>query len=96
MKRWFPLAVLASTTALWFAPSACAEDKSDAEIRRLIVAASMAMYSGRCPCPQSMKQDGSPCGSSSAYNKGGGNRPFCYPSNVPADVVERYRSIIAK
>src|SRR6185369_18034060 len=30
MKRWFPLAVLASTTALWFAPSACAEDKGDA------------------------------------------------------------------
>jgi len=48
-----------------------AQDKapSDADIRQLIVAASIASYAGECPCPESVTKDGHRCGGNSAYHR---------------------------
>ena len=33
---------------------------------------------GTCECPYDLRRDGRECGNSSAYNRGGGDRPICY------------------
>jgi hypothetical protein len=69
---------------------------SDDEIRRLLVQKSLAAYSGACPCPESRNRSGDRCGGNSAYNRPGGERPLCYPSDVTAEMIGRYRGELAK
>jgi hypothetical protein len=68
-----------------------AKGPSDDEIRRLLIQASIAAYNGACPCPETRNAQGERCGRNSAYSRGGGNRPLCYPSDVSNAMVERFR-----
>jgi hypothetical protein len=64
---------------------------SDDEVRQRIVQKSMASYPGKCPCPYSRTSNGSRCGGRSAYSRPGGASPICYPAEVSADMIRRYR-----
>jgi hypothetical protein len=45
-----------------------------------------------CACPEDLVKDGTRCGNRSAYSRPGGAAPYCYISDVPAAVIQRYRS----
>lgn len=64
---------------------------SDAQIKALLIEASIAGYSGNCPCPYSTARNGSRCGRRSAYSREGGAEPLCYAKDVSADMVRAYR-----
>lgn len=65
--------------------------ESDAQVKQKIVKQSIASYSGNCPCPYNSARNGSRCGGRSAYSRGGGAAPLCYPSDVSKADVEAYR-----
>jgi hypothetical protein len=67
------------------------QTKSDAQIRQEIVNASVASYSGSCPCPYNTDRAGRRCGARSAYSRPGGAAPLCYPSDVTQKMVDDYR-----
>ena len=64
---------------------------SDAQIRQILIEASIAAYSGNCPCPYSTMRNGRSCGRRSAYSRPGGEAPLCYPKDVTAEMVQAYR-----
>lgn len=64
---------------------------SDAQIRQILIAESIAAYSGNCPCPYSRARNGSRCGRRSAYDREGGEAPLCFPKDVTAEMVQAYR-----
>jgi hypothetical protein len=64
---------------------------SDAQIKRLLIAESIAAYEGNCPCPYSRARNGWRCGRRSAYSREGGAAPLCYPNDVTAEMVQAYR-----
>lgn len=68
-----------------------AKAQSEQEIKQLLIQQSIAAYPGNCPCPYNAARNGSRCGKRSAYNRGGGYAPLCYPEDVSSDMVERYR-----
>lgn len=70
-----------------------AEDLTDDEIRKLLIQRSIAAYSGNCPCPYSVMRNGRRCGGNSAYSKPGGASPLCYPTDVTAAMIDRYRKL---
>jgi hypothetical protein len=65
--------------------------KKDDEIRKTIIAASIASYRGNCPCPYNVDRAGRQCGARSAYSRPGGASPLCYPSDVSQKMVDEYR-----
>lgn len=71
-------------------------DATDEEIRRLVIAASIAAYSGSCPCPYNADRAGRRCGGRSAYSRPGGRSPKCFDQDVSLSEIEavrkRYRS----
>jgi hypothetical protein len=70
-----------------FGLSAPALAQSDAQIKQKIIKASIANYSGNCPCPYNTKSNGHRCGGNSAHSRGGGASPKCFASDIsPADV----------
>lgn len=106
MRRfWIALALLAAVTTLDAASSAAPmpvphanaaealgkKPLSDAQIKRLLIDESIATYDGNCPCPYSRARNGSRCGKRSAYSREGGAAPLCYPEDVTAEMVQRYR-----
>jgi hypothetical protein len=69
-----------------------------AAIAALIIEASRAAYhsSGRpCACPDDRMRNGRACGGRSAYSRPGGAAPLCYPQDITAVMIERYRSTVA-
>jgi hypothetical protein len=65
-----------------------------AAIAAIIVRASRDQYhaGGRpCACPDDTMRNGRACGGRSAYSRPGGASPLCYPSDVPAAMIESYR-----
>ncbi len=89
---------LATLGAMLVATAACGQPDrsqdnplSDDAIKQILSDASVALYRGNCPCPESRKADGTRCGRSSAYSRGSGDKPLCYPKDVPDDSVRRYR-----
>lgn len=65
-----------------------------AAIAAIIVQASRDQYhaGGRpCACPDDTMRNGGSCGGRSAYSRPGGASPLCYPSDVPAAMIESYR-----
>jgi hypothetical protein len=64
---------------------------SDTEIVQQIIRDSIASYPGNCPCPYNSTRNGSACGRRSAYSKPGGYSPICYPNDVSAAMIEKYR-----
>ena len=61
-----------------------------ANIKGLLIQASIAEYNGSCPCPYSVARDGSSCGRRSAYSRAGGEEPLCYPDDVSDELVYGY------
>jgi hypothetical protein len=59
-------------------------------VRQAMVDASIAAYSGNCPCPENRDRAGRRCGKRSAYSRPGGAAPHCYPDKIPAEEVARF------
>jgi hypothetical protein len=68
---------------------------SEAQLRQMLVDQSINAYSGSCPCPYSVDRAGRKCGKRSAWSRPGGEAPYCYPSDVPQEEVERLRTALA-
>jgi hypothetical protein len=85
------LAFVATNSVHGQSSSADQQRLSDSEIRQLLIRQSIAAYSGACPCPETRNSRGARCGGNSAYNRAGGNRPLCYPSDVTDAMIQRYR-----
>lgn len=64
---------------------------SNAEIKKAIIAESIASYPGTCPCPYNADRRGHSCGRRSAYSRPGGYAPLCYDRDVTAAMVAEYR-----
>ena len=73
------------------APAMSAHAQTDAQIKKQIIAQSIASYSGACPCPYNTMRNGASCGGRSAYSRPGGESPICYPSDVTPAMVRAYR-----
>jgi hypothetical protein len=69
---------------------------SDSDLKRVIIASSIASYSGSCPCPYNTDRAGRKCGKRSAYSRLGGGAPLCYDSDVTAKMVAAYRAARTK
>lgn len=68
---------------------------SDEQIRARLITESIETYNatGRpCACPYQSARNGSSCGRRSAYSRQGGAVPLCYPADVSADMVTRWRA----
>jgi hypothetical protein len=64
-------------------------------IAALIVQTSRQQYYATghpCACPDDLTRTGRRCGRTSAYSRPGGAAPLCYVSDVPAAMIEKYRS----
>lgn len=80
-------------------------EPTDAEIRDLLVQQSIERYTGVCACPYHSKWNDTlfvfpnefrqhptvRCGNDSEYVRPGGPTVYCYPADVPAEMVEAYR-----
>jgi hypothetical protein len=66
-------------------------EATDSEIRKQLIAASLAAYSGSCPCPYNVDRAGRSCGRRSAYSRPGGRSPRCYDSDIPDAEVKQVR-----
>src|SRR5690349_18092302 len=64
---------------------------TDAQVKAAIVKASIASYSGACPCPFNTDSRGRRCGARSAYSRPGGRSPVCYVEDVTVKMVKAYR-----
>lgn len=65
---------------------------TDSEIRKYLIAESLAGYPGNCPCPYKVDRAGRRCGGRSAYSRAGGYAPLCYERDVSEAMVRRARS----
>lgn len=89
MKRHF-LAILAFVV-LGSPVYAESGKESDIQIKKQIIAASIASYPGKCPCPYNVTRNGSACGGRSAYSKPGGYAPICYDRDVTSQMIADYK-----
>ena len=67
-------------------------EATDDEIRELMIAESLASYSGTCPCPYFSDRAGRRCGGRSAYSRPGGASPLCYKTDITDEAVAAYRA----
>lgn len=67
-------------------------DRTDSEIRQLLIRQSIARYSGSCPCPYYVDRAGRRCGARSAYSRPGGAAPLCYPEDVTEQMIAAFRA----
>ncbi len=75
--------VLAAAFAAVASPVAWARQPlSDTQIKQQIIKQSIAAYPGTCACPYNSARNGSSCGGRSAWSRGGGYAPQCYPADV--------------
>jgi len=72
-------------------PALSAHAESDTQIRRAIIAESLASYPGTCPCPYNTMRNGASCGGRSAYSRPGGYAPICYASDVTPQMIRDWR-----
>jgi hypothetical protein len=67
---------------------------SAAAIAALLVQESRNAYyrTGRpCACPDDLTSGGRRCGGNSAYSRPGGAAPYCYVSDVPTSMIQKYQ-----
>lgn len=74
-------AILAGV-ALAFASNPALARESDAQVKARMIKQSIAAYPGNCPCPYNTARNGSSCGGRSAWSRGGGHAPLCYPADI--------------
>ena len=65
--------------------------ESDAQVKQRLIRESIAAYPGSCACPYSTARNGSSCGGRSAWSRGGGYAPLCYPKDVSSAEVQAAR-----
>ena len=65
--------------------------ESNADIKKVIIAQSIANYPGNCPCPYSTDRAGRRCGKRSAYDRVGGYNTICFPSDITPKMIEEYQ-----
>jgi hypothetical protein len=65
---------------------------TDSEVRKLLIARSLATYSGNCPCPYNTDRAGRSCGRRSAYSRPGGASPSCYEGDITATAIKQFRA----
>jgi hypothetical protein len=87
--RWL-LAAIAAIFALM--PAAAQTPHGDDQIRDRMIAASIAGYTGSCPCPYSTDRAGRRCGGRSAWSRPGGASPLCFRSDITDEMVAAYRA----
>jgi len=90
----FVAAVLAASAALAQTPARSI--LTVAQIKQAIIQASIAAYSGNCPCPYNVDRGGRRCGRRSAYNRPGGASPICFEEDITPAMVEAHRKRAAK
>lgn len=65
---------------------------SDSEVKKAIIAESIAGWSGNCACPFNRARNGSACGKRSAWSKAGGYAPVCYENEVTPEMIREWRA----
>jgi hypothetical protein len=65
---------------------------TDAQVKKAIIAESIASYPGNCPCPYNSASNGSSCGGRSAYSRKGGYGPTCYAKDITPQEVAAWRA----
>ena len=80
---------------LAFITPAHAQSATDDKIKQIIIQQSIASYPGSCACPYSTMRNGRRCGRRSAYSKPGGYAPLCYKRDVPQQMVEQFKKMLA-
>ena len=85
-------AAAAIVTGSFVASAAPAAAQTDAAIRAKIIQASIDSYPGSCPCPYNVDRGGRRCGGRSAYNRGGGYAPKCFPGDIGPAEVKAFRA----
>ena len=94
VKRRLAVLLLALTAtpglALAQAPKPQAAKLTDAQIRKILIAESVAAYLGNCPWLYNTARNGSACDERSAYSRSGGAAPLCYPKDVTDQMVQEY------
>lgn len=92
MKKKGLLITFVALTLL--APSALAKSNrlSDSEVKKAIIAESIAGWSGNCACPFNRARNGSACGKRSAWSRAGGYAPVCYENEVTAEMIRDWRA----
>ena len=60
---------------------------TDAQIQAILVARSLASFSGTCPCPYSVDPAGQRCGERSVYARSSGSPLLCHPHDVTPKMV---------
>jgi len=96
-RKQIIMSVISITLLLLLSLSAAGKDKpkenlADADIKKAIIAESIASYPGNCPCPYSRARNGSSCGKRSAWSRQGGYAPICYENEVSEDLVRQWRT----
>jgi hypothetical protein len=96
--KLFASLYLFTIATISFAQAAQAQERppTEAEIRLLLVRASIAAYAGNCPCPENVDRAGRRCGGRSAYRRPGGESPLCYPGDVTDEMIGRYRERLGR
>jgi hypothetical protein len=73
-------------------PARASPALSAAEIRKRLIADSIASYPGPCACPYQSARNGYSCGRRAAYVRPGGYAPLCFAKDVTAEMVAEYRA----
>lgn len=60
------------------------------QVVQAIIRASIAGYSGRCPCPYNTMKNGRSCGGNSAYLRAGGEAPLCFARDVTQAMIDNW------
>lgn len=68
---------------------------TDDDLRQILIQQSIDAYPGNCPCPYNVDRAGRACGGRSAWSRGGGRAPYCYPKDVPQREVDELRARLA-
>jgi hypothetical protein len=89
----FAVALAASTAGS--SARAQATALADADVRALLVRASVALYKGVCPCPWSFNREHQRCGEASAFNRKLSEAPVCFAREITREQVARYRALLA-
>jgi hypothetical protein len=65
--------------------------RSEAGVKKAIIAESINAYPGNCPCPYNSARNGSACGGRSAWSRRGGYAPLCYENDVTPAMMAEWR-----
>lgn len=93
MNRNAVLCVVIAAVSLLMASEGLAKTQalSDAQVKKEIIAESIADYPGTCACPYNQARNGSACGKRSAWSKAGGYSPICYADEVTKEMIKTWR-----